>query len=199
MIIPSFWWRWLTFASLMRILPLVFELFNKPLKTQWEIVWDNSALTHRHIRAGMSCMIYLKLAEYLINGTDKHTAYDRTRKDITTLWEELDFASKERTHFARVIQTDITTYVEDKILSGGYVIESLEASIWCLLKTGNYQDAVFRAINFGHDTDTTAAITGGLAGILYGTDQLPLFWLASLARMEDIVALGEKLSEKYGF
>jgi len=55
---------------------------------------------------------------------------------------------------------------EELIQSGGYVIQTLEVSIWCLLTTNNYEEAVLKAINLGGDTDTTGAVTGGLVGLL---------------------------------
>jgi len=64
-------------GSLMRILPLLFEIRGKKIKDQFDIIWDNSALTHRHIRAGISCMIYLKLIENLIDGYNKQIAYQK--------------------------------------------------------------------------------------------------------------------------
>ena len=86
---------------------------------------------------------------------------------------------------------------EKTILSGGYVIESLEASFWCFLKTDTYESAILKAINFGHDTDTTAAIVGGLAGIYYTYEKIPQYWVASLAKMEEIENLSERLMKKY--
>ena len=86
---------------------------------------------------------------------------------------------------------------EDAILSGGYVIESLEASLWCFLQTDSYSNAVLKAINLGHDTDTTGAITGGLAGIYYGKENIPEVWVASIARLQDILNLAERLDKKY--
>ena len=53
------------------------------------------------------------------------------------------------------------------------MLHTLKASIWCLLTTDNYKDAVLKAVNLGEDTDTTAAVTGGLAGLLYGLDNIP--------------------------
>ncbi|UZR95343.1 ADP-ribosylglycohydrolase family protein [Chondrinema litorale] len=183
-------------GSLMRILPLIYVIKGKDIKMQFEIVWNCSALTHRHIRAGMCCMIYLKLAEYLINGLHKIIAYEKTREDIQELWRLIDFDSTEQKHFQRVIQEDIREVSENLILSGGYVIESLEASLWCFLLEDSFQETVLKAINFGHDTDTTGAITGGLAGIYYGYESIPEYWIASLARFEDILELGNKL-DKY--
>lgn len=184
-------------GSLMRISPLVFEFKGKSLEQQFEMVWQNSALTHRHIRAAMSCMIYLKFAEFLLQGLPKMEAYQHTRIQIQVLWAIIDFPEAEKSHFVNVIQNDIELLKEDKIKSGGYVIESLEASFWCFLSSNTFEETVLTAINFGDDTDTTAAITGALAGLFYGQEQIPEQWIASLARMEDIISLGEKLEIKY--
>lgn len=184
-------------GSLMRILPLIFEIQGKDIKTQFDLVWENSALTHGHIRAAMSCMIYLNMAENLRNGLTKTKAYQKTRKDISRLWGIINFSESEKKHFERVIQADIQDVKKENIKSGGYVIESLEAGLWCLLKTDSFESAVLMAINFGHDTDTTGAITGGLAGIYYGAETMPECWIASLAILEDILELGDKLDKKY--
>ena len=154
-------------GSLMRILPLLYEIKGKELQVQFEIVWQNSALTHRHIRAAMSCMIYLKFAEFLWEGLTKTEAYQKTRKNIQVLWKEIDFSSEEQTHFNHMIQNDINNFEKKQIESSGYVIDSLEASLWCFLKTNSFEEAILRSVNLGRDTDTIAAITGGLAGLFY--------------------------------
>ena len=78
---------------------------------------------------------------------------------------------------------------EDNIKSSGYVIDTLEAAIWCILTTNNYKDAVLKAVNLGHDTDTTGAVTGGLAVLIYGLDNIPNEWINTLARKDDIMNL----------
>lgn len=78
---------------------------------------------------------------------------------------------------------------EDNIKSSGYVIDTLEASIWSILTTNNYKDAVLKAVNLGHDTDTTGAVTGGLAALIYGMDTIPTEWINALARKDDIINL----------
>ncbi|MCS7020149.1 MAG: ADP-ribosylglycohydrolase family protein, partial [Cytophagales bacterium] len=85
---------------------------------------------------------------------------------------------------------------EDEIQSSGYVLHTLEASIWCLLTTDNYKEAVLKAVNLGSDTDTTGAVTGGLAGLLYGLDNIPKNWLQQIARYDDIENLAERLADK---
>ena len=69
---------------------------------------------------------------------------------------------------------------EEKIKSNGYVVDTLEAALWCLLNTDNYKDCVLKAVNLGDDTDTVAAIAGGLAGMFYGVDAIPNEWLEQL-------------------
>ncbi|HHW81628.1 MAG TPA: ADP-ribosylglycohydrolase family protein [Bacteroidales bacterium] len=183
-------------GSLMRIIPLLFHIKGKPIKEQFNIVWEVSALTHRHIRAAMSCMIYLNLAEKLLEGIDKLDAYKEMRVEIAELWDAIDLSEKERKHFDKVIQNDIRDTSIDDLKTGGYVIEVLESSIWFFLNKNSYKDTILSIINLGHDTDTSAAIAGGLAGLYYGRKGMPEKWVASLARLDDIVELANKLNEK---
>lgn len=66
---------------------------------------------------------------------------------------------------------------EAEIDGNGYVADSLEAALWCFLKTDSYQSAVLTAANLGGDADTTAAIVGQLAGAYYGIEAIPQDWL----------------------
>jgi len=74
------------------------------------------------------------------------------------------------------------------IHSSGYVASTFTAAIWCLVNTNGYKDAVLQAVNLGDDTDTTAAVTGGLAGIMYGYDAIPKEWIETLRGKEIIDA-----------
>ena len=184
-------------GSLMRIIPLLFYITGKGIEEQFEIVWEVSALTHKHIRAAMSCLIYLKLAEYLFKGKNKLEAYHLTRDEIKKFWVEYDFPIEEQVHFERVMQHEIQETSIDDLKTGGYVIEVLESAIWFFLRENSYEDTILGIINLGHDTDTSAAIAGGLAGLYYGLNQIPEYWITSIAKMEEIMDLGEKLNSKY--
>ncbi|MCC5943898.1 MAG: ADP-ribosylglycohydrolase family protein [Bernardetiaceae bacterium] len=184
-------------GSLMRILPLLFYIKGKNIEKQFELVWEVSALTHRHIRAAMSCMIYLKIAEKLLQGEDKIAAYESTRIEIKALWNSIQFPMQEQEHFIKVIQNDIRDTPIEELKTGGYVIEVLESSIWFFLQKDNYRDTILSIINLGHDTDTSAAIAGGLAGLYYGKAGIPEAWVSQIARLDDIIKLCEALHQKY--
>ena len=91
-------------------------------------------------------------------------------------------------------------YTRQKIVypSTGYVIDTLEASLWCIFNTSSFKDAVLKAVNLGDDTDTVGAITGALAGIIYGSDSIPNEWLDVLARKDDIIELANRLDSVKG-
>jgi ADP-ribosyl-[dinitrogen reductase] hydrolase len=182
-------------GSLMRILPLLFHIRGLDIRQQFEITWQVSALTHGHIRAAMCRLIYLRMAEYLLQGLSKEDSYQRMRADVLAFWKEMDFDAGEQRHFERMIQNDVRVLSKSMIDGNGYVIKSLEASLWCFLKTDTFEGAVLSAVNLGSDTDTTGAITGGLAGVYYGSAAIPPYWVATLARLEDIQALGAALGE----
>ena len=84
----------------------------------------------------------------------------------------------------------------DEIKSTGYVVDTLEAALWCVLKTDSYRDCVLTAVNLGGDTDTVAAVAGGLAGIAYGcggAQGIPDEWIAQIPRRDWIGELCGKL------
>ena len=108
--------------------------------------------------------------------------------------EQQNCAASEYKALARPFSGDLGNLPEDEIDSGGYVVSSLEASIWCLLNTDSFRDAVLKAVNLGDDTDTTGAITGGMAALLYGADSIPPEWIAQLKKPW----LFEDLISKYG-
>ena len=94
-------------------------------------------------------------------------------------WEEID---------------DYKEITAEEIKSSGYVVDTLEAAIWCLLTTKSYKDCVLKAVNLGDDTDTVAAVAGGLAGALYGYDSIPQEWLQKLKRADYIEDMCKKAS-----
>ncbi|AZA78566.1 ADP-ribosylglycohydrolase family protein [Chryseobacterium sp. G0186] len=185
-------------GSLMRILPLAFYLENEDsIQKLYNTVKEVSTITHGHFRSVFACFIYVIFAIQLLKGKDKKEAYTNTQKIVLEYALEQGFNPDEIVLFNKILKHDISGYPENEIKSGGYVLHSLEASLWCFLNSESYSEAVLKAINLGEDTDTTGAITGGIAGIYYGFESIPKEWMNELVRKDDIEALCQRLENKY--
>src|SRR5690606_16378872 len=163
-------------GSLMRILPLVFYIQDKPMQDRFDSTKSVSSLTHGHIRSVIACFYYLEFARQLLHGKDKFEIYHNLQESVPEFLTSITVDPKEVAHFSRLLKRNISDLGEKDIKSSGYVIHTLEAAIWCLLTTDSFDAAVLKAVNLGEDTDTTAAVTGGLAGLLYGFDAIPNEW-----------------------
>jgi ADP-ribosyl-[dinitrogen reductase] hydrolase len=180
-------------GSLMRILPLLVYIRDKPVDECYQLIKQVSSMTHGHARSVIACFYYLEFALGLLNGEEKFVVYNRLQKDIAEYLRSINMSRDETSLFDRLLIDRIDMIPEDQIRSSGYVLHTLEASIWCLLNTNNYKDAVLKAVNLGQDTDTTGAVTGGLAGLLYGYDSIPEHWLSQLARKNGIEDLSVRM------
>ena len=85
------------------------------------------------------------------------------------------------------------TKSQDAIDGSGYVIQSLEAALWCFNSTETFRDAILLAANLGNDADTTAAICAQVAGAHYGVGSIPQEWLEKLALRDEITDLADRL------
>ena len=83
----------------------------------------------------------------------------------------------------------------EQIGSSGYVVHSLEAALWCFARHDSFEAAVLEAANLGDDADTTAAITGQIAGAFWGRGGIPAHWLAKLHQEQDIRGLALSLHQ----
>jgi ADP-ribosyl-[dinitrogen reductase] hydrolase len=181
-------------GSLMRILPMAY------LYEQWEFsklikrVHQVSCITHAHLRSQMACGIYISIAVALLTGAGKHTAYQKGLEKIRFIYSTSEY-SMEIQNFQRVLDGAIDKLPVEEISSDGYVLDTLEASLWCFLNSSSYAEAVLKAVNLGFDTDTTAAVTGGLAGIYYGVEGIPSEWFEQIARKNDIIDLANRLAK----
>lgn len=180
-------------GSLMRVLPLLFYIKDKRIEERYQITNQISSITHRHIRSIIACFYYLEFARNLLNEGDKFTAYRKTQTDVLQYLNLINVDKNELNLFGRLLNNDIFELAEKDIYSSGYVLHTLEASIWCLLTTDSYGSATLKAVNLGSDTDTTGAVTGGLAGLTYGWSSIPELWIRQLARKNDIDDLARRL------
>lgn len=182
-------------GSLMRILPLAFYSLQNTVDERFEMINEVSSITHGHIRSALACYYYVEFAIELIKGADKFSAYQSANNKFKEFIKNHSDYQKELPHFHLVLSENIHKIPEEKIESSGYVMHSLEAGLWCLLRSNSYKECVLKAVNLGNDTDTTAAIAGGLAGLAFGWDNIPSMWLNRLARLDDIQQLCMRFSE----
>lgn len=183
-------------GSLMRILPLVFYLQNeKDIEVIYQKVKAVSSITHAHFRSVFACFIYVIYFLEILKDKDKFEAYNEMQDVLAKFLEDKKYNPIEIQLFDRVLKNDISKYPEENIHSSGYVLDSLQASLWCFLNSDSYEETVLKAVNLGEDTDTTAAIAGGLAGIYYGIENVPKKWIENLVRTNDIKDLAERLSK----
>lgn len=184
-------------GSLMRILPLLVYIKDKPVDERYAITKQVSSITHGHIHSVIACFYYLEFARLILTGSDKFQAYRILQEEIPDYFRTLSIESTDVKLFDRLLAGNIYELPSQDMFSSGYVLHTLEASIWCLLTTSSYKDATLKAVNLGEDTDTTSAVTGGLAGLFYGFDTIPAHWVQQLARNTDIEDLANRLCAFY--
>lgn len=176
-------------GSLMRIHPFVLYAAQRGLSIEEreKLIDGASALTHAHERAKLGCGIYAFLLTRLLEEPSKQSVRVALRQA-----EEYYADRAEIGHYARLFRRDFDRLDRAEIKSSGYVVDTLEGAVWCLLTTDGYRECVLKAVNLGDDTDTVAAVAGGLAGALYGLSAIPQEWLATLKRREYIRSLCRK-------
>lgn len=172
-------------GSLMRILPLAYYLRNEIPEKSIELIQEISSLTHRHKRSVLACIIYVEMAIQLIKGESKQSAYSKTIRFIEDNCTNVFY--NEFIYFNKILTGEIDKLKREKIKSSGYVVDTLEAAFWSFMTTSDYKEAILTAINLGEDTDTVGAITGGLAGLFYGYDNIPITWLQYLPRRDELL------------
>jgi ADP-ribosylglycohydrolase len=169
-------------GSLMRVLPLA--LWHRG--TDAELVADaqtQSCITHGHPRAQVCCALYCLWAR-------------RTLEEDGAPWQSAVAALRhiypedcqERTELEWAIRPDHPAEGH----GGGYVVDCLRSARWAV-EQGSYETVARAAIGLGHDTDTTAAVAGGIAGIRDGIAAIPSRWRTGLRGQEEVVLLLERL------
>lgn len=149
-------------GSLMRILPLAF------VPCTLDEIAAVSALTHGHEYSIHACQIQVAIAKRLLNGEGIAEAL----KKVMTSEPYCNF--EEYKHLLNV-----ATMKRSEISGSGFVLHTLTAALWCLLKTTSYRECIMTAAGLGLDTDTVGAVAGGLAGIIYGSHGnrgIPKMW-----------------------
>ena len=168
-------------GSLMRMLPIALYCHyrNTPDQEVRELVNNVSSLTHAHEISRLGCYLYVAYTMFLLNGESIESAYAKMLQlDLTGYSEE------SINNYSKILNGQLKALSINEIESTGYVVHSLEASLWVLLNTSSFKQAIIDSINLGNDTDTIGAITGSMAAIIYGMDELPEEWLNAIRNKE---------------
>ncbi|SFQ67318.1 ADP-ribosylglycohydrolase [Priestia endophytica DSM 13796] len=174
-------------GAIMRIAPLAFMLnndfdFDKHVK----IIKQYTEITHAHPRAIVGSFIYVELLVRMSLNDSLEKAIQNIQLLFNHIFHEEHPYQKEFQHYKRIFKDNFFNTPEEEILSGGYVVHTLEAAIWCLGTTSSFKEAVLKAVNLGDDTDTVGAITGALAGMHYKMEGIPKDWLEKIVGKDKV-------------
>lgn len=188
-------------GSLMRMLPMIYYIMGK----YGEAVNDRSVneiyalsgLTHNHIISKVCCVYYVYIGIFILQW-GYQLGVQRAVKDGIGAVERYYGDNNQIPHIVGMDSLcDSVDLEKCDIKSTGFVVDSLEASVWCLYNTKSYREAVELAVNLGGDTDTIGAITGSLAGLYYGYENIPNEWLEELRGKDQLMEIAEKFYNRY--
>ena len=162
-------------GALMRMLPCIF-LSNEDTDKIGRLTHDSNLCSAVNI-------FYIKLLRNIIKNRNKIEAFDIAKETSKKYLENIPLK------FMRTTTEEFMNIKDDDIKSSGYVIDTIEAAVWCFLTTDNYRDCILKAVNLGNDTDTIAAIAGSMAGLYYGINEdngIPNEWINKLRDIDTI-------------
>ncbi len=172
-------------GCLMRLAPV--PMFAYPdLSLAIQLSGDSARTTHAAPECIQSSQLFGAMLHQALAGLDRNAIlFDR---HCPAAW-----TASLSPRLAGIVRGDYRDKTEDEIRGSGYVVESLEAALWCFHQTSDFREAILRAVNLGDDADTTAAVCGQLAGAYYGESGIPESWRRRLALHDLIAALADRL------
>lgn len=168
-------------GGLMRLLPAVLANHsNTEQCRQWAI--DSTRVTHGATECTQASDLLALIILQILQGSDKSTAL---QAGVNETWSSPKIAALAKGEY---LQKPLAL-----IQAKAYVVNTLEAALWCFATTESLKEALLSAANLGDDCDTVAAVTGQLAGCYYGVDNIPSDWLDVLADKDRIETLAKQL------
>lgn len=172
-------------GSLMRLAPVVLMYWDDRGALR-DAAARQSATTHAAPSAVAACEVYADMLADAIAGHSLNDLLGRATRSVGAIVDP---------DIAKIFVGSGRGKRREDIRGSGYVVDALEAGIWCVARSGSYREAVLMAANLGDDADTTAAIAGQLAGAVYGLSGIPDEWKERLAWKDRIVEQGSQLVE----
>jgi ADP-ribosyl-[dinitrogen reductase] hydrolase len=168
-------------GSIMRLAPV--PMFYYPnLEAAVRYAVESSRTTHGAPECLDACRLLARIIFRALSGAAK--------EDV--LFGEADSFGGEA-KITMIAKGKYRNKSDTEIRGTGYVVESLEAALWCFLHTETFETAILKAANLGDDADTTAAVCGQVAGAFYGESGIPQKWLDRLVMREEITILADRL------
>ena len=147
---------------------------------------EQAMITHGHICNQVCCAFYNLIAKYMLEGIEFEEAYSTAVNSLKNIYKN----NKEYLH---EFENNILPDGIIKERGTGYVIDCLKSAFKIIRESNSYEDAIKKSIALGNDTDTTAAVVGGLAGIIYGFENIPTRWYEEIRGKEKILELIDKI------
>lgn len=192
-------------GSLMRMLPIAFYIHsiqtydlekNENIKATDKKIYDMvkkvSMITHSHEISILGCYIFVRFAMEIMDGKFKDLSYEYIKNLDYSF-----FSPNSVDKYYRILKEDIKYKSVNDIKSTGYIVDTLEAVLWLFLNSKDYNSTILKAVNLGGDTDTIAAITGGLLGLYYGIDKINNKWKKDLKKFDYISNFCDKFYDTY--
>jgi ADP-ribosyl-[dinitrogen reductase] hydrolase len=171
-------------GSIMRLAPIPMWFYSD-LEQAIHFAGESSRTTHAAVECVDACKFYAAVLIAALSGAAKDDILSAPFEDI----QPPELSPK----IQAIADGSYRDKGEEEISGSGYVVDSLEAALWCFHTTDNYRDAILRAVNLGDDADTTAAVCGQVAGAYYGVAGIPSEWLERLTMRQEIDRLAIEL------
>lgn len=177
-------------GSLMRVLPLASFFRGASLETLVREAERSSLPTHGHVRSRVICVLACVWARHELEGHDE--GFARAVSELRELYTRTGDAER-----LEVIDAHVRPEEPEPGRGSGYVVDTIRSVRDCL-RERTFEDVVRAAIALGDDTDTTACVAGGLAGLRFGVEAIPERWLEGLKGKEQVSALLSRLELTLG-
>ena len=168
-------------GSIMRLAPVAMAYYPNQ-HFVWHYAAESSRTTHAAAECLDACRLLGDILYQALSGAGKAETL------LSTAPERFQAESIQK-----IARGDYREKTDANIRGTGYVVQSLEAALWCFWVTDSFESAILTAANLGDDTDTTAAICGQVAGAFYGESGIPDRWLDKLAMRDEIASLANEL------
>ena len=172
-------------GSLIRCAPVGLRYWDDE-EVRRQLSLRESTLTHFDRLAGWTCSALNDLLSAALRG--------ELRERVPDLAQEYEDEDKR----VSAVLKDTPAAEVEEIVSSSFVLDTLQTALWTVLHAADFEHAVTVAVNMGNDATAAGAVTGVLAGALYGESSIPTRWLDELAARERVATVADKLATLAG-